>query len=880
MWLVPMLERDSFVDELDGLLGTAGRGHGRLVLVRGEAGIGKTTLVEAFSAGRESRFYWGTCDPVVPPRPLAPIVDIAEAAGGPLRDALAVVAREPKLKTFSPPFEVDRHQVISSFIALLRSGGGPRVAVLEDVQWADEATLELLRVVGRRMAQLPALVLATFREEEVDPSHPLSLAMGDIPPGAVTSLRLPPLSIGAVEQLASGTRLDPVRLHATSGGNPFFVTEVVGSETDELPASVRDAVWARARRLPPAALEVTRAAAVLGQRCETGVVCEMAGADPAAIDDCVARGMLVSDGATVEFRHELAQRAILEALTPTERSALEGRALECLLVQPGDVDPNLAAHHAVAAKDAAAVLKWAPRAGARAAAFGAHREARAHYASATVYAARLPGAERAALLQAHAYECYLGDENDEAWVLQEEAIACWRQAGDAAGEAQALIDLGLYCGWSGRWDRAHEAVAGAVTLLEARPPDSPLARAYARLAQLNLIAGHWPHAAEWGGRALTLAEQFGEEQTIVHALNTTGVAQHILGYDEGLPKLEESLRRALDAGLEEDAGRAFGNLIALTREERRYDIGDPYVAEMTRFMEQRDLDQTRNCVIGDLAATALDRGRWGEAEELAGEVLERNRSTGRLQCLEVMGRLAACRGDGDPWPLLDANLALAIELKADESAIDARSARAEAAWLGGDRRVAAAEVEAGLALAGSSTSTWVVGRIVMWAWKLDVPVEGAPATVRLPEPYALHVAGHPEKAAAAWRTLGCPWDEGLALLDCEDEDDLKRALEVFQSLGARTAAARASEKLRAMGARGIARGPRKSTRANPLAMTDRELDVLALLGEGLRNAEIASRLLISAKTVDHHVSAILGKLGVRDRYAAGQEAIRLGLAAR
>ena len=136
-------ERDQALEQLDGLLAEASWRRGRLVLVRGEAGIGKSTLVEAFAAGRSSRVLWGICDPVVPPRPLAPIFDIAEQVGGPLRSALA---------------DPDRHRILSAFLGLLRAEGGPWVVVLEDVQWADEATLEVLRVVGRRAAQLRALV--------------------------------------------------------------------------------------------------------------------------------------------------------------------------------------------------------------------------------------------------------------------------------------------------------------------------------------------------------------------------------------------------------------------------------------------------------------------------------------------------------------------------------------------------------------------------------------------------------------------------------------------------------------------------------------------------------------------------------------------------
>jgi DNA-binding CsgD family transcriptional regulator len=589
--------------------------------------------------------------------------------------------------------------------------------------------------------------------------------------------------------------------------------------------------------------------------------------------------MLRLDGTTVEFRHELARRAILEALTPSERAALERRALEVLLARPSGVDPSRAAHHAVAAGDADAVLEWAPRAGARAAALGAHREARAHYASALRFSDRLTITDRAGLLEAHAYECYLADDLEEAIAGQEEAIGCWRGAGDPGAEGHALSNLGHFCGWAGQRERARQAATAAVELLEPLPPDVTLAWSYARLAQLHMIAGELVVSVEWGERALSLAQELGEEEVVVHALNTIGVSEYQLGRDEGWSKLEASMRRALAAESEENIARAFNNLISMSREERRYDLVDRYLADTMQFMAEHDLDATRRCLIGDVAEAELDRGRWAEAEAQAKEVLGRDQPSGRLQSAGVLGRLAARRGDGDPSAMLDEFLALATEFN-PESAIEARSARAEAAWLAKDNRAGVAEVKAGLALAHSSTTPWVAGKILFWASKLDVPVEGTVASARLAEPYALHFAGHPEKAAVAWATLGCPFDEALALADSDEEADVRRALEIFQSLGAKPAAARATDRLRAMGARGIARGPRQTTLSNPAALTDRELDVLALLGEGLRNVEIAERLVISAKTVDHHVSAILSKLGVRSRYDAGQEAIRLGLASR
>ena len=186
---VGVLEREDALEQLDGLLGEAAWRRGRLVLVRGEAGIGKSTLVEEFTSGRSGRALWGFCDPVVPPRPLAPIFDIAAEVGGVLQAALT---------------DPDRHRIISAFLAVLRADGGPWIAVLEDVQWADEVTLQVLRVVGRRAPQLRALVIATYRDDEVGPDHPLSVALGDIPVASMVSISLPPLSSAQSRSCRSG----------------------------------------------------------------------------------------------------------------------------------------------------------------------------------------------------------------------------------------------------------------------------------------------------------------------------------------------------------------------------------------------------------------------------------------------------------------------------------------------------------------------------------------------------------------------------------------------------------------------------------------------------------------------------------------------------
>ena len=584
-----------------------------------------------------------------------------------------------------------------------------------------------------------------------------------------------------------------------------------------------------------------------------------------------------AEGSTIEFRHELSQRAVLESVPGTERVMLHSRALAALRQRLSTFDLAEVARHAVEAGDADAVLEFGPKAGAQAAALGAHRAALAHYDSTLRYAAGLAGSARASLLAAHAYECYVADEVERAIASQQEAVACWRDAGDVGAEGGAVSELAQYLWWNGEGERARVAATNAVSLLESVDAGAQLARAYARLAQLLMVAGHHLAAIEWGGRALALAERLGEEPVVVHALNTIGSAQTIVGFEDGWAKLEESLRRARAADLEDDIARAFNNLIAAARENRRYDLFDRHGTAAVAFATDRDLDLTVQCLIGDVAEATLDRGRWAEAAAQAQAVVDGGRRSGRLQSLMVLGRLAARQGGSDPFGRLDEALELLDPEMHGEGICPLRAARAEAAWLAGDMRLAASEIETGLAAVDEHTNVWLVGELAFWASRVGLDWDWPG---RLADPYAYYLDGHPTKAAAAWAALGCPYDEAQALADSDDEADVRRALEIFRSLGATPAASKATDRLRAMGARRIARGPRATTRANPAGLSNREVEVLALLADGLRNAEIAERLVVSTKTVDHHVSAILAKLGVRSRYDAGQRAVELGLKGR
>jgi DNA-binding CsgD family transcriptional regulator len=863
-----LLERGSLLAQLRDLLEESRQGRGRLILISGEAGIGKTALVESFcrDAASDVGVLWGSCDAVVPARPFAPLVDIADKVDDALRVALDAV---------------DRNRVFDAFLALLRQPRGlPPMIVFEDLHWADEATLDLLRVVGRRIRDLPILFIGTYRDDEVGNEHPLRLALGDIPAAAV-EIEVPALSVDAVEVLIKGKGIDAVALHGATAGNPFFVTEVVAAGEGEMPVTVRDAVFARIGRLSSRGQQVLRAASVLGQACEQTVVQEVADGDFAAIEECVDRGMLQLEGEVLRFRHELAQRAIREGLGSSELVALHARALAALR-QAGAVDAGRLAHHAVEADDAAAVLELAPEAAERAVGLGAHREAAAHYSACLRFASELDEGSRAELLECHARESLVTDDVDGALASQQHALDCWRRLGDVRAEGNCLRALSLVTWFAGDGERAIELAERSVELLESvSAPAHELARAYATLAQRYMVGIRDElDVLSLSTRALELAERVGDEAVAVHALTTLAIAEIYVGRDKGWGKLEEGFRRAEAAGLEEDAARALINLVEAASGLKRFDLIDRYRDEAIEYLVERDIDLGlyRRRLESCLAEVALERGRWQEAAELATALLGERRTAGviRLKALTVLGRLRARRGDTDPWSLLDEGRALSGSQGDPDQLCSLQAGRVEAAWLEGNTALARAEAEVARVLTlevGRLADPWWRGELGFWAWKggaLDQLPEAAA------EPYALHFEGRYRAAASAWEAIGCPYHEALALADSDAEEDLRRGLEIFQSLGARPAASLVAERLRALGVRKIPRGPRLRTQLNPAGLTSRELEVLALLGQGLRNVDIAGQLVVSPKTVDHHVSAILRKLHVPTRAAAAEEAVRLG----
>jgi DNA-binding CsgD family transcriptional regulator len=856
-----LLEREDDVGALQEAAEAVRRNRrGRLLLLAGEAGIGKTSLVRTAFESHSGPVLWGASDPLETPRALGPLLDVANELGG----EFAVQIDEG----------AGAGELFASLGARLKRKPAA-IVVLEDLHWADEATLDFLRFAGRRIDELNALVVVTYRDEELDRTHPLLIAIGELPASAaIARRRLEPLTASAVEQLSAGSELDAAALHARTDGNPFFVTEALAAG-EEIPGTVRDAVLARFARLDPESRALLEAVAIIPSQAEISLLEAIAAAEVGALDECLRSGMLQPVGAAVRFRHEIARAAVEETLPPQRAVNLHRDALRFLTGGAVGSDPARLAHHAEAAGDGDAVLEYAPVAAERAAAVGAHREAAAQLERALRYADGLPAAEHAALLGRAAEECTFAGRLTDAIELGTTEVEVWRREGDPDREGMALQGT-IFALWTvGRVAEARAAGEQAVSAFKRGSGGADLARQYAGLALLTMAADDLEGTRRWASAALDLAREVGSESAEVRALSALGMAEFAQGDEAGLEKLERGIEMARRGSLMWELATALSFGAQRVMRARRFELANRYITELLQLSERVDLEGWSPAVVATRAEVELATGRWDAAADSASAVLRRGGlGPATTAASAVLGRLRARRGDPESWPILDHGLELATPSDEARRIGPLALARCEAAWLEGRDADALDETERAWALAMETGDPWLRGDLADWRRRLGA-LDDFPAA--LPEPYALAREGRFGDAADAWLALGCPYEAALAMADSDREEDLREALRAFRELGAEATTARVLRELRERGVRDVKTGPRASTREHPAGLTKREVEVLDLVAEGLSNADIASRLFLSERTVATHVSSILRKLDVRSRGQAAAKAAQLGL---
>ena len=846
-----LLERDRLLADLATRLDAARARAGCVVLIGGEAGVGKTALLREFVAGREGvRVLWGGCDDLSTPRPLAPVWDIARQIQGELLTALTTKDR--------------REHVFS--LALTELEREPTLLVLEDMHWADEATLDLLKFLGRRIQATRSMIAASFRDDELGTQHPLRVVIGDLPSASTHRVSIVPLSEAAVAELANVAANTAEDLYKITGGNPLFVTEVLAAGADSIPATVRDAVLARAARLSPSAREIAEFVCVVPGKAEPWLLERAMCVDQSGIAGCVNMGMVLHQDGSLGFRHELVRRALEDSLFPQRRQSLHAAALRALASR-SDVSAARLAHHADGARDGEAVRRLAVVAAEQAASVGAHREAVSHYEMALRYSNEVAPIERTQLQELLAFECYLTSQHERAIVAREAALQVWRALGNRLKEADTLRWLSRLHWFMGRRGAAEQFAAESVRTLGTDPPGAELAMAYANRAQLDMEAHEVDSSIEWAGRAIAWAQPNGHQEILADALNTRGTSRLIAAEEAGWTDLERCLDIALTNGLQIELARAYTNCCAMAVSRREYSRALAFLRDGLRYCEDHDLDSWWLYLVAYSARQKFEQDDWDGASADAEVVLRHPRATSvtRIPALRIVGHLRIRRGDPDAeGPIREAE-ALASNARELQRIGTLAAIRAEAAWLAEDRDSVIREARAAYDLLRGRRDPRMKGELAAWLARAgalhEVPNDVA-------EPYAREIAGDWRAAAASWKSLGCSYEYACVLSCYGAEAQQREALSILKDLGAAPAERSLRKKMRAQGVRNLPRGVKESTRQNAFGLTRREAEILGFVARGMRNSAIAKRLYLSTKTVDHHVSAILAKLGVKSRAQA------------
>jgi DNA-binding CsgD family transcriptional regulator/tetratricopeptide (TPR) repeat protein len=863
-----LLERDAELAALEAAAQSAASGSGSVALVYGEPGIGKTSLINAFQHRMPSdwRLLVGHCDHLTTPRVLGPFRDLRHSVGADLARTLRNIA--------------DRDSLYAALIDELDWPGHVSIFLIEDVHWADEGTLDTLRFLVRRISALPVLLVLTYRDEELHAEHPQHHLLADAASLAtIHRLPLAPLSTKAVAALTQDSELDPIALHKLTGGNPFFVAELhtsaVTNDLERLPASVVDAVRSRLLMLDGTSRAAVEQLSVVTTPVKRGLLDELVPAGLGALVAAEERGLLTVAPDQIEFRHELTRRAVLDTLPSARLASLNARALSAF-ESMDDPDPAQLVHHAIAAGDTHAVISHAPEAARAAVAGHSHREAVAFYRRALQHADHYAAEDRAELLEAFAEESYIaGADSDPAYEAQRRAVDIRRSLGDIGKLGTGLRWLSRIAWWCGDRPSTESAAAEAVTVLRGSGHDSELAMALSNAAQAHALGAQVNTAIPLAEQAVALGRSLDDPRVLTHALTTLAVPLCRIDPHRGEQLLEEALELALEAGLTERAARAYTCMVInrlenrdLTRARAWADTGLAYTENTEQFVYWQYIS-------GLLAEISLASAQWNQAARYASRA---RTASPPVRCLATvaLGRHALYTGSfADDF--VDQAWELAQRCNELQRLAPAAALACEAAVRSGDQarmRAAAERARSVYRLALELGED----RAELGYWLLEIDSEADVDLGTSEDPFVLQAQGRWEEAALAWEASGHVVAAAAARARHPDPDTALIGLARLDDLGAVGLADEVRRRLRAVGVTGIPRGPTSQTRANVAGLTTRQADVLSLIAEGRTNAEVADALVLSTRTVDHHVAAILDKLGCSSRTDAVRRAVELGWA--
>lgn len=861
-----LTEREHQLEQLAARAATAHSGRGGAVMVCGESGAGKTSFAEAVVArytdqfGDSGRVLWGACDPLSTPRPLGPLHDLAHDFSPATQDLLA--HSEQSFDIFASVFDDLKTQ--------------PSILVLDDLHWADQGTVDLLRFLLRRARNSTLLTIGIARDDEVSVSHPLRGLLGDVArsPHAQTVV-LPPLTVQAVAALVGDRHVDPAWLHRVTGGNAFFVCEMLDHDQDnELPTTVRDAILARTADLDVTAWDLLNLLTCAPGSIPDHLLTDLGVGLPAlrALDEAK---LIKRDARGVAFRHDLCRRAISSVIPPGAEPTLHRRFIVAHQAA-AQSDPAVLTHHALGAGDKRLITSAAVEAGRAAARSGAHRQACEFFEIAVEQGGLLTAATEAELLELLAAEYYLTDRLDDAIGACRRAMRIRQELGATVAVSADHHSLAVYEWYNGNRAVADGHVADAISTLDDRSGEPAtlvqLGHAFCMQAFLAVQSSHLDQARHLLRQAREI-NSAAQDPTLNIRVRLNDYYCDIAA---GEHVVRDDLLAVLAAGpshIDEVYSGGYTNLTYFDVEQRRLVVAADLLETSIPLMVEHDLPICRVVQLGSRSRLKLLVGDWDDALADADAVLSGlSAPLARTWPLLIRG-VVSLRRTGDDAGGIDAAWDLACRFGELVRVLPVAAAIVERVWLTGADDPRLVQCRALLENAPVTGLEWARGELAMWLRR----VEPATTVTEVAEPYRLLFDGRFEAAADVFQQLSTPYDAALTLVDSGDPGLARRALDVLDRLGADAVAAKVRFDLRAAGAQTVPAPRRATTRANPAGLTTRQVEVLRLLDDGLTNAELAERLFLSVKTVDHHVSAILAKLEVTKRRDAVRRAREVGI---
>jgi DNA-binding CsgD family transcriptional regulator/Tfp pilus assembly protein PilF len=861
-----LLERDEALGTIFKCVTTASSGMGSVVLVSGEAGVGKSTMIMEFARrhAKLAQLFVGYCDASNTPLPLGPVFDFAESLG-------------PQIVEMMHSGEATS-ALFPAIMKRLHDSKLPIVMVIEDLHWADRATLDLVRYLGRRVVASRFVMILSFRNDEVGVDHPLTAVLGDLPASSVSRIVLKPLSEKAVAQISGAEGKSLLKLYELTDGNPLFLTELLahGQPDGPLPASIRDAVWARLSRTSDLERQALYNLSIVPVPIEPELVIALAGDNQTNIANLVRRGLLreLSNGNLI-FRHELARLATLEAIEPDRLRELHESAENVLVqMQSADVAGILTrrVHHADGAGNANKILELAPLAAAEAKRLGAHEQAAALLGQALSYVKLAAPEQAAQLYEDWSYEVGLSKNiGEDVIAARQKAVELWQQLGRPEKVSKNYRWLWRLHWYRGEAEKAQEYIEKAEAVLAGCKPGPDLAMAYSVRSQTLMLRDENEAAIEWGQKAISLAQQIGDIESLTHALNNVGTAMLAIGNLDGKTYLGESLNIALANGLHEQAARAYTNFSEAALNNREFALAERLFKEGIAFDIRHDLDAWTHYLSGGFARLRVEQGRFGEADIMCTGILSLERQTliMKLPAKIALGFARIRLGSSDGEMLLQQSLEDGFATSEPQYILPSYLGLTEAAWLAGDELKASAYLEKAIAVGGNLANFRYIGDIQVWSKRLGLAYEQNDLLKEIFQPYAAELAGEFAAAAKAWDQVGSPYQAAMSLAHSNNLQELVEALRLFQKIGAKAASHFVRQRAELLGFTDLlpkpTRGPYKAARQHPLGLTEKEVRVLALLSEGQGNHQIAAQLNRSRRTIEHQVGSVLTKLNARNR---------------